>query len=291
MGERIGLVGIGLVGTALAERLVAAGYGVLGYDIVRERCEGLEALGGVAAESAEAVGARCERVILSLLTSEQVREVVSGLLEADPRPSLILDTTTGDPRATEALAGELVARGIRYVDSTISGSSVQVRDGEALYMLGGRTEDVAAWEDVLAALTERWRHVGPSGSGSRMKLVVNLILGLNRAALAEGLAFAETMDLDLGGVVAVLEESMAYSRIMDTKARKMVEGDYSTQARLSQHRKDVATILDLAERLGQGLPLSEAHLALLDSAIEAGDADLDNSALMRELQRRRKRDM
>ena len=291
MDDPIGLVGIGLVGTALAERLLAAGHAVVGFDIAEERCEALEALGGTAVGSAREVGAKCRRVILSLLTSGQVREVVEGLLEADRPPALILDTTTGDPEATEALAAELAERNVGYVDATISGSSAQARDGEALYMLGGRDKDVAAWEDVLAALTERWRHVGPSGSGSRMKLVVNLILGLNRAALAEGLAFAETLDLDLGGVVAVLEESMAYSRIMDTKAGKMVDGDYSTQARLSQHRKDVATILGLAERRGQGLPLSETHLDLLDSSVEAGDADLDNSALMRELQRRRKRDM
>ncbi|HJN17412.1 MAG TPA: NAD(P)-dependent oxidoreductase [Armatimonadota bacterium] len=287
MGETVGLVGVGLVGAALAERLLAAGYGVLGYDIVSEKREHLVDLGGDAAECAREVGERCERVVLSLMTSEIVREVVGELLSADSPPSLIVDTTTGEPEATEELAAQLGERGVAHLDATISGSSAQVRAGEALFTIGGAEADVARAQDLLDTFTDRVIHVGPAGSGARSKLVINLIMGLNRVALAEGLAFAESMGMELHSLVPVLEASMAYSRIMDTKAGKMVDGDFSTHGRLDQHRKDVALILETATGLGQELPLSEAHLNVLDAGIAAGDAELDNSAIIQEMRRRR----
>jgi len=286
--ETVGLVGIGLVGTALAERLLSRGFGVVGYDIVPERCEQLGRLGGEAATAPAEVGSRARRVLLSLLTSDVVREVIQGrggLLEAEPLPGLIVDTTTGDPERTEAIAADLAGRGVGYLDATIAGSSAQVRSGEAVFMVGGDEDHFAAAADILGALTDRAFHVGPAGSGARMKLVVNLVLGLNRLALAEGLVFAERLGLDAETTLTLLKATPAYSRMMDTKGPKMVSGDFEPQARLAQHRKDVGLILEMAARLGQPLPLSEVHRDVLDAAIGAGDGDLDNSALIREIRR------
>ena len=114
-----------------------------------------------------------------------------------------------------------------------------------------------------------------------MKLVSNLVLGLNRAALAEGLVFAQAIGLDAEAALDVLMNTMAHSRIMDTKGRKMVEGDFRTQARLSQHLKDIRLILAAAAAAGQALPLSEVHSRLLEAAEAAGFGDADNSAVIR----------
>ena len=105
-------------------------------------------------------------------------------------------------------------------------------------------------------------YVGPCGSGARMKLVSNLVLGLNRAALAEGLVFAQALGVDGEAALQVLINSMAYSRTMDTKGQKMIQGDFRTQARLSQHLKDVRLILEAAAEAGQSLPLTEVHRQL-----------------------------
>jgi len=230
--------------------------------------------------------------MLSLLTSGVVREVIEGpggVLEADPLPRLIIDTTTGDPEATEAIAAKLAARGVAYLDATIVGSSAQIRGGAGVFLVGGENEPFEECADIFGALTERAFHVGPPGSGARAKLVVNLVLGLNRAALAEGLAFGEAIGLEPARVLPLLMSTMAYSRIMDTKGHRMVEGDFEPEARLAQHRKDVALILEQAAKHGQELPLSEEHLRLLDAAIAAGDGELDNSALIREIRRRHTR--
>ncbi len=114
-----------------------------------------------------------------------------------------------------------------------------------------------------------------------MKLVSNLVLGLNRAALAEGLVFAQSLGLDAEAALQVLTNSMAYSRIMDTKGRKMIEGDFRTQARLTQHLKDICLILKAAAEVGQPLPLTESHRRLLEAAEAAGFGDADNSAIIR----------
>jgi 3-hydroxyisobutyrate dehydrogenase-like beta-hydroxyacid dehydrogenase len=248
-------------------------------------------LGGTAASGPAEVASEARRVVLSLLTSSVVRQVIEGdrgILQAEPLPELILDTTTGDPEETESIAALLADRGIGYLDATISGSSAQIEDGEGVFTIGGTKEHLAAARDILEALTDKVSHVGPAGSGARAKLVINLILGLNRAALAEGLAFAEALGSDLSSMLPLLAATPAYSRMMDSKGQKMVEGSFEPQARLSQHRKDVRLILDLAGRAGQELPLSKAHLAILDAAVAAGDGDLDNSAVIEELRRRRR---
>ena len=126
-------------------------------------------------------------------------------------------------------------------------------------------------------------HVGPSGAGARLKLVTNLVLGLNRAALAEGLAFAEAMRLDPRQTLAVLQASAAYSRIMDTKGEKMIGGDFRPVARLSQHLKDVRLMRRAAAEEALPLPLTETHCELLERAEAHGWGELDNSAIIKVL--------
>jgi 3-hydroxyisobutyrate dehydrogenase-like beta-hydroxyacid dehydrogenase len=160
------------------------------------------------------------------------------------------------------------------------GSSQQMRDGVAVLMVGAADPAFEACRDVFACLASKTFRTGPPGSGARMKLVTNLVLGLNRAALAEGLAFAGALGVDPATALEVLEGSMAYSRVMDAKGRKMIEAVFAPQARLSQHLRDVRLILSEAERAGLSLPLSVAHRALLERAEAAGLGGLDNSAII-----------
>jgi len=290
MAKKIGLVGFGLVGTAMTESLLTRQFEIVGFDIDSERCAEFEKLGGKPAVSPAEVAGRVEHVVLSLPDSKAVRQVIEGpkgLLEAEPLPKYIIDTTTGDPEETIALAERLAQRGITLLDATISGSSRQVRDRAAVFTVGG---DKAAFErckDIFAALSEKVFYVGPSGHGSKAKLAGNLILGLNRLALAEGLVFAEKLGLDPGAFLELAKATPAYSAIMDIKGEKMLRGDFTAQARIRQHHKDVSLILKHAEKAGQELPLSKVHLDVLNKAIAAGDGDLDNAAVIKEMRRRR----
>lgn len=290
MKESIGLVGIGLAGTALAEHLLSAGFDVVGYDIEPSKRRHLEELGGTAAQGPADVARRCRRVVLSLMTTDIVCQVIEGpggLLEADPPPTHILDATTGDPEKSAALAHRLAQRSVHYLDATISGSSQQIRDRQGVFMVGGEKTAFQACRDLLEAVTDKVFHVGPSGSGAKTKLAVNLISGLHRLALAEGLAFAERLGLDLPAFLDLLGHTAIASDLIEAKGPKMVQGDFTPpQARLAQHRKDVSIILEYARRGDLSLPLSRTHLEVLDSAIAAGDGDLDNAAVIREIRRR-----
>jgi 3-hydroxyisobutyrate dehydrogenase-like beta-hydroxyacid dehydrogenase len=279
----IGLVGVGLVGSALAERLLGAGQRVLGWDIDPERGALLRDIGGEVAGNATEVFSTCRRVLLSLPSHREVADVLQGAGAILNRGLTIIDTTTGDPASTEELAKMLAERGITYLDATISGSSAQVRAGSVTMMVGGDVDAFTASSAIFEAIARQTFHTGPAGTGARMKLVTNLVLGLNRAALAEGLAFAASLGLDPAMSLAVMRGSAAYSKIMDTKGERMIHGHFAPDARLSQHLKDVRLIVDIGRQAGLPMPLSAAHRAVLEDAVSAGYGDLDNSAIIKVL--------
>ena len=271
------------MGSALADRLVGAGQRVIGWDIEDERRGALRERRGEVAHDAQEVFSRCSRVLLSLPSHREVGDVVRAAGTTLSRGLTIIDTTTGDPASTEALARTMDEQGIVYLDATISGSSAQVRAGSATLMVGGDAESFSACSDIFALIGSQVFHTGSTGTGAKMKLVTNLVLGLNRAALAEGLAFAESIGLDPTLSLAVMRGSLAYSRIMDTKGERMVRGDFAPDARLSQHLKDVHLIVDTGRDAGLPMPLSAAHRAVLEEAEAAGYGELDNSAIIKVL--------
>ncbi len=281
----IGLIGLGLMGMALAERLRGGGFEIRGYDIDAGRNDLLRRIGGEPASGAAAIASACDRILLSLPDSDAVEAVLADMGSSLPTGRIIVDTSTGDPDRAVALGRRLAERGICYLDATISGSSQQVREGQAVVLAGGAAGAFEQCKDLFRLFARRWFHLGPCGSGSQMKLVSNLVLGLNRAALAEGLWLAEALGLDAQVVLTVLRESMAYSRIMDTKGEKMIRGDFEPQARLSQHHKDVRLMLQAAAGAGTDLPLTRAHARLLELAENAGYGDQDNSAIIRAFER------
>ncbi len=287
-GEQVGLLGVGLVGEALAGNLIEHGYRVVGFDPLPERREALRRLGGTPAESAREVGRQARRVLVSVFDTQTVIHALegpAGLLEAREPPAFVLDTTTGDPEATAALAARLRGRGVRFLDATVSGSSQQVRRREAVFMVGGEAEDVESCRDLLQACGPRFFHIGAPGNGSRAKLASNLVLGLNRLVLAEGLVFAERLGLEPRSFLEVLKASPAYSRAMDVKGEKMLAADFTPQSRIRQHHKDLSIILRYAEQAGQELPLARLHARLLEEAMAAGEGELDNAAVIQAIRR------
>ncbi len=279
----IGLIGLGLMGTAFATKLRARGAPVVGFDIDRARGEALANLGGTTAGTATEVIERGAPIILSLPSHHEVSDVILGNVAHLRAGQVFIDTSTGDPRSAETLAADLRARGVVYLDATVSGNSAQVRKGDAVVLVGGDRAAFVAHEALLRELGGDVFHTGPSGTGAKMKLVTNLVLGLNRAVLAEGLAFADALALDPDLTLAVMRRSPAYSRAMDAKGEKMIRGDFSPEARLSQHLKDVRLIVEAGLEADLPMPLSQAHREILEAAEAAGLGGLDNSAIIRVL--------
>ena len=283
--KRIGIIGLGLMGTAITERLLEHGFQCFVWNRTPEKADPLLALG---AQWSDNPLADCDRVIISLYTSDVVESVLTQLLEdlraRQPietlRRKILIDTTTGAPEQSVAMFVRLATWGVQYLDAPVSGSSEQTRRGEATVMVGGERNAFEACNDLWPVLGANIYHIGASGSAAKMKLVSNLVLGLNRAALAEALVFAHGIGVDPASALEVLRGSMAYSRVMDVKGQKMLKDDFTVQARLSQHLKDVRLILSS----GVTLPLSETHRQLLERAEAMGLGEEDNSAIIKAIQ-------
>lgn len=276
--ERIGVIGTGLFGTALAERLLADDYPVMVFNRTRSKADPLLVRGATWSDNPLAA---CRRVIFSLFTTQQVADVLKQMRAGLRAGQIVLDTSTSDPRQTISLGRRLAEREVEYLEAPFSGSSEQTRNRESTALVAGDRGAFDACRDLWECLAAKTYFVGAWGSAAKMKLVTNLVLGLNRAALAEGLVFAEAAGLAMEDALEVLLNSPAYSRIMDAKGPKMVSGDFTPQARLAQHIKDVRLILEEATRGGAKLPLSTTHLELLELAEAAGLGELDNSAIIR----------
>lgn len=294
----VGLVGLGLLGEALARRLIAAGVAVVGFDVDPANMTKLAALGGVPAGSLADLARAAAIIVIAVFDTDQVEQVVEqGLVGAGAAgtDTIVLCCSTCDPDRIAALAARVAGRGIRLVETPVVGSSAQVAAGNGVALIGGdagllaglESDKDADRESVLATLFPARFHVGGIGDGGRAKLAVNLILGLNRLALAEGLLFAERLGLDPEKFLAVAQRSAAYSRAMDTKGLKMVRGDFAPQARARQHLKDIELMLAQAARRGQALPLASLHADVLAACVAHGEGDLDNSVVIAELRRRR----
>ena len=289
-GHLIGLVGLGLVGTALARRLAAAGCQLLGFDLSDEACAVWQQAGlGERASSVAEIGQRCAAVVLAVFDTVGVLEVVEGpggLLEGGVT-QVFIDCSTGDPEALQALAGRLAQQGADFVEAPLSGSSQQIAQGRATMLLGGDETALTRHQALLEVLSPQRVVVGGAGFGARAKLATNLVLGLNRAAFAEGLVLAQALGIPSQVFLDLVLSSPARSEAAALKGPRMVLDDFTPQSRIRQHLKDLELMLAAGRARGQELPLTQAHAALLRGAVTAGDGDLDNAAVVRQIRRQR----
>ena len=289
----VGVVGLGLIGTSLAKRLLAAGFEVHGYDVNPARISALAGLGGKPAASPAQIGERCRTILIAVLDTAQVEAVCESATPGGPlglgATHVVVCTSTCDPDRIAALAERVAETGARFLEMPLSGNSDQIAKGNGVGLVGGDREAAQAVGPVLDAISPKRHHVGAVGAGGRTKLAVNLVGGLNRAVMAEGLAFAESLGLELLPFLEVLKSSAAYSRTMDNRGAKMALSDFTPHAKVSQSRKDFMLMHEAARRSGQDLPLASVYLELIEGCLAHGEGDLDNSAIIQDVRRRRKR--
>ena len=287
MPETVGLIGLGLVGKALVRRLTAAGYSVAGYDANAATMDEAATLGVTVCPDGAAVARPCRVLLLSLPDSDIVGHVLweQGVADALAPGSIVLDTTTGRPSDAADNHARLATLGVDFVDVTLSGSSAEIAAGTATALVGAeRTE---ALDQLVRCFAASVFYLTAPGAGCLAKLIVNHVMGLNRAALAEGLALGHRAGLDGTQLLSILRDSAAHSRVLDMKGERMVSGDFTPASRIAQHAKDVRLILQLAQQVGAVTPLEQVHCRLLQQAMEAGWGELDNAAIVKAFEERR----
>lgn len=285
----VAIIGLGLMGEVYAQRLIDAGFSVTGFDVDPARRARLAEIGGKPSDSIAALAKPARCIVIAVFSTAQVEDVIENhLLPAlgEGSGKIVLCLSTCDPDQVAALGARIIPRGIRYLDVPVSGTSDQVRRGDGVALIGGDKTVVDEVAPIFDALFVRRFHIGKIGDGGRAKLAVNLILGLNRLALAEGLVFAERLGLNPAAFLEVAKGSASYSQVMETKGPKMVRGDFSPEGRVKQTLKDAHLILDQAKAVGQTLSALQVHADVLEACAKAGEAELDNSAIIKEVRRR-----
>jgi 3-hydroxyisobutyrate dehydrogenase-like beta-hydroxyacid dehydrogenase len=277
----IGFTGLGLLGHALASRLRGAGHEVIGHDLLRERRDALDRLGGMAVADAAEVAARSEAVCVVLPSLVAVEEVVTAL-EAAPA---IIQMSTISPDLTERLARLAEGRGQGFLDCPVSGTAGMVARGDGIILAGGSREVYERWRSVLEAMLPRAVYVGRAGQAMTLKLVANRLVGVHSAAAAEALTMARRAGLDLDIALDVLTAGAASSRMLEVRGPMMVRGEFPPQMKLDLFMKDLHLIQDAARQVGAPTPLTDVAERLYAAAQGRGRGGEDLAAVVAALER------
>jgi 3-hydroxyisobutyrate dehydrogenase-like beta-hydroxyacid dehydrogenase len=279
----IGLVGVGLLGSAVARRLLKAGHRVVGFDPAPDRVRALLTMGGEAATSARAVALASDAVCTLLPSLPTVEAAVlgpDGVAAAGKPGQVVIQMSTISPALSVRLAAESRARGLDFLDCPVSGASGQVARGEGMLFVGGERRVFERWRPLLEAMLPRAVYVGPAGQAMVLKLVANLLVALHSAAAAEALHLARQAGLDPAVALEVLSGSAAGSRMLEVRGPLMVRGEYPAQMKLDIFMKDLHLIQEAAAAAGAALPLTDTAERLFAAAAGTGHGDEDLAVVL-----------
>lgn len=270
---KIGLVGLGRMGSAIAQRLSEQGCQVRGWDISPEATKALAGAGLQAAKSPRDAADGAD-VVISIITEDNgVRRIFTGtdgFLAGDVAGKLFIEMSTLQPMTGRELAPLVEAKGARLVDSPVLGTIPQVKEGKLFALLGGRAEDVARARAVLEKMTRRIEHMGPNGAGYAMKLSVNLGLGAYIEALSESLALGARQGLALDQMLDVLQEAPYASNWMKSKIGVLKGEKPAMTLDIRTLRKDIMSAVATGALSGVPMPLTAGTLAALSAAVANG---------------------
>ena len=294
--SHIALLGCGLMGQPMARRLLNAGHTLTVWNRTRSKAEALEADGAQVADTPAAAAAQADVLITMLDNGDVVRDVVferpgptsPSVAEALRPGALFIDMGSILPAQAQAHARWLADRQVRALDAPVSGGTVGAEAGTLAIMVGGEAADVDAARSVLSVLG-RPVHVGPAGSGQLAKLANQMIVGITIGAVAEALLMVERGGADPAKVREALRGGFAESRILDVHGQRMVDGDFAKRGSIAVQLKDLRNAMQTASGMGFDAPITQALTQLYSDAVAHGMAELDQSGLFCELQRRQQR--
>ena len=286
---RVGFVGLGTMGAAMARNVARAGFTVTAWNRTPGRGMDLAELGVTMSTSPAAAAAESDAVVVCVSDTPDVEAVLFGrgaITEGAPDGLLVVDCSTISPSATRDFGRRLGEQGVALVDAPVSGGSEGARDATLTIFAGGEERDVERARPILAAMGRTITHVGPLGSGQAVKAVNQVILAGTYLGVAEGIVLALRAGLDLGQVVDALGAGAAQSWVLANRSERMVANEYPLGFKVALHRKDLAIGLQLARELGVELPVTELAAVLEDDVVEQGHGEEDVSALARPIRKR-----
>lgn len=285
MSERIGFIGLGIMGRSMAANLVAAGHDVLVWNRSEEPRRALIELGAEGASGPDELAREAEIVITMLSDDAALRAVLEdeqqGVL-AHARPgTLVIDMSTVSPALSKELAATAARRQVRMLDAPVSGGDVGAREGTLSIMVGGEAQDVERARPLFEVLGSRVVHVGPAGAGQVVKACNQVLVAVIFAGVSEALVLGSKLGVQPAAVLDALSGGMASNRIMEMRRRNFLERDFAPGFKIDLHHKDLGIALDAAGQADVPLPLGAAAQQMLRQLRAAGHGHEDDSALLR----------
>jgi len=283
---QVGIVGVGLLGHAVATRLLGAGHEVIGYDVVPQKNVALQAAGGRAVDCIGEVVKAAEMICVVLPSLATVEEAIlgsGGILDGARPGQLIAQMSTISPTLTERLAREVATHDVHFLDCPVSGTSAMVASGDGILMVGGDRVVYRRWRPVLEQVLPRAIYVGTAGQAMTVKLIANLLVALNSAAAAEALGMAKAAGLDAATVLDILTSGAGSSRMLEVRGPMIVREQFPAQMKLDLFMKDLHLILEAGQRAGAALPLTSLAERLFAAAQQAGHGAEDLAVVVKAL--------
>lgn len=280
---RVGFIGLGIMGRAMALRILNAGHALVVQSRSPEPVAALASAGAETASTPAEVARRSDVVIVMVPSTEDAEAVIDGpggLLEDPRRGVVIIDMGSHQPAAMQGLAARCEAAGVAFLDAPVSGGELGAREGTLVSMVGGNLETLEKVRPVMGAMCRAVVHVGAVGAGMLAKACNQLVVGSTIQAVAEALTLARAAGVDPGRVREALMGGFAASRVLEVHGKRMLQRDFEPGGRVAIHAKDAAIIIEMADSLGVPLPGFRPVAAAFERLIATGDGGLDHSALV-----------
>lgn len=286
MNETVAVLGLGTMGSGMAANLLKAGFSVIVYNRTSNKAKALIGAGArLASTPSEAV--RDASIVISMLADDKAsREVWTGpdgALASVKEDTVLIESSTVSPAWIEEFAKAAAQKGAKLLDAPVTGSRIQAEAGQLSFLIGGDQAALEAAMPVLKAMSKEIIHLGPIGSGARMKLINNFLCGVQIASLAEALVWIERSGLDVTKALAILKAGAPGSPLLNAISARMTAHDYSVNFLLRLMAKDLLYAEDEASHSNVHLKTAEAARSLFEIAAAEGFADKDMSSVIEPL--------
>ncbi|HBY57300.1 MAG TPA: 2-hydroxy-3-oxopropionate reductase [Candidatus Atribacteria bacterium] len=279
--QKIGFIGIGIMGKPMAKNLIDTGYTVVAYDICKEALEEIVSYGAKRASSGKEVASQCDIIITMLPNSPEVKNAVlgkEGVIEGVKRGQILIDMSSIAPLVTQEIAKELYAKGVEMLDAPVSGGQEKAQSGTLAIMAGGKEEVFNKYKPILEVMGKPTL-VGNIGAGQTTKLVNQVIVAINIAAVAEGLLLGKKAGVDPQRIFEAIRGGLAGSQSLTDKAPRMFQGKYEPGFRIRLHVKDLNNVLETSRELHTAMPLCAQVMEMMQTLMADGYSEIDHGGL------------
>ena len=280
--KKIGFIGIGIMGKPMAKNLINAGYKVISYDIVEDALNEIVEYGAYRGTSPKNIAENSDIILTMLPNSPQVEEVVlgeNGVIKGVKKGQILIDMSSIDPLVSQEVAKELEEKGVKMLDAPVSGGQEKAESGTLAFMVGGEKEVFEECKEILEVMGGSVTLVGDIGAGGITKLVNQVIVAINIAAVAEALIMGKKAGVDPEKIYNAIRGGLAASKCLEDKAPRMFEGNYDPGFKMKLHVKDLTNVFKMSRELHIAMPLTAQVMEMMQVLIADGYDEIDHGGL------------